>query len=122
MSCSIAASHEGATMWKQQLAMEEGLHFGFTSAANVCAATKMLSSGALAPNATVATVLLRHWSQVLINGPLAEGMRSKTFAKRDGRSGSTCCVSTDSKRWRCTIGIDGRHNPGTRRQGLTGYY
>jgi len=57
MSCSIAVSDEEATAWKQRLAIEEGLHVGFTAAANVCAASKMLSSGVLAPDATVATVL-----------------------------------------------------------------
>jgi cysteine synthase A len=57
MSCSIAVSDEEATKWKQRLAIEEGLHIGFTAAANVCAATKMLSSGVLSPNATVATAL-----------------------------------------------------------------
>jgi cysteine synthase A len=44
-------------VWKQRLATEEGLHVGFTAAANVCAASKMLSSGVFAPEATVATVL-----------------------------------------------------------------
>ena len=57
MSHSIAVSDEEATKWKQRLAIEEGLHVGFTAAANVCAASKMLSSGVLAPDATVATVL-----------------------------------------------------------------
>ena len=57
MSCSIAVSDEEVTTWKRRLAIEEGLHVGFTAAANVCAATKMLSSGVLASNATVATVL-----------------------------------------------------------------
>jgi len=57
MSHSVAVSDEEATTWKKRLAIEEGLHVGFTAAANVCAAIKMLSSGVLAPNATVATVL-----------------------------------------------------------------
>lgn len=57
MSCSIPVSDEEVTTWKRLLAIEEGLHVGFTSAANVCAAAKMLSSGVLAPHATVATVL-----------------------------------------------------------------
>ena len=57
MSCSIAVSDDEATVWKQRLATEEGLHVGFTAAANVCAASKMLSSGVFAPEATVATVL-----------------------------------------------------------------
>jgi cysteine synthase len=57
MSCSIAVSDDEATVWKQRLATEEGLHVGFTAAATVCAASKILSSGGLAPEATVATVL-----------------------------------------------------------------
>ena len=57
MSSSIAVSDEEVTAWKRRLAIDEGLYVGFTAAANVCAATKMLSSGVLAPNATVATVL-----------------------------------------------------------------
>jgi cysteine synthase len=57
MSHSVAVSDEEATTWKKRLAIEEGLHVGFTAAANVCAAIKMLASGVLAPNATVATVL-----------------------------------------------------------------
>jgi len=57
MSTSIAVSDEEAAIWKQRLATKEGLHVGFTAAANVCAAAKMLSSGVLKPNATVATVL-----------------------------------------------------------------
>jgi cysteine synthase A len=57
MSHSIAVSDEEAATWKQRLAVEEGLHVGFTAAANVCAATKILSSGVLTPTATVATVL-----------------------------------------------------------------
>jgi cysteine synthase A len=57
MSHSVAVSDEEATTWKKRLAIEEGLYVGFTAAANVCAAIKMLSSGVLAPNATVATVL-----------------------------------------------------------------
>jgi cysteine synthase A len=57
MTHSIAVSDEEAATWKRRLAIEEGLHVGFTAAANVCAATKMLSSGVLTPTATVATVL-----------------------------------------------------------------
>jgi len=57
MSISIAVSDEEAAIWKQRLAIKEGLHVGFTAAANVCAAAKMLSNGVLKPNATVATVL-----------------------------------------------------------------
>jgi cysteine synthase A len=57
MSLSIAVSDDEAVTWKRRLAIEEGLYVGFTAAANVCAAAKMLSSGMLPPDATVATVL-----------------------------------------------------------------
>ena len=56
-SHSVAVSDEEVTTWKRRLAVEEGLYAGFTAAANIGAATKMLSSGVLAPDATVATVL-----------------------------------------------------------------
>ncbi len=57
MSQSIAVSDDEAMAWKHKLDIEEGLHVGFTAAANVCAAAKLLSSGQLISNATVATVL-----------------------------------------------------------------
>ncbi|RTL59682.1 MAG: pyridoxal-phosphate dependent enzyme [Hyphomicrobiales bacterium] len=57
MSLSIAVSDDEAVSWKRRLAIEEGLYVGFTAAANVCAAAKLLASGSLAADATVATVL-----------------------------------------------------------------
>jgi cysteine synthase len=43
--------------WRRQLAVREGLYVGYSSAANVCAAAKLLRSGLLRESATVATVL-----------------------------------------------------------------
>jgi len=57
MSRSIAVTDEEATTWKRRLAVEEGLHVGFSAAANVCAAAKLLASGTLSSDSTVATIL-----------------------------------------------------------------
>jgi cysteine synthase A len=57
MSRSIAVTDEEATTWKRRLAVEEGLHVGFSAAANVCAAAKLLASGTLTSDSTVATIL-----------------------------------------------------------------
>jgi cysteine synthase A len=46
-----------ALAWKRCLAGEVGLHVGFSAAANVCAATKLLSTGAIPYDGTVATVV-----------------------------------------------------------------
>lgn len=43
--------------WRRRLAVREGLYVGYSSAANVCAAARLLGSGRLQPGATVATVL-----------------------------------------------------------------
>ncbi len=43
--------------WQRRLATMEGLYVGYSAAANVCAAAKLLASGRLAAEATVATVL-----------------------------------------------------------------
>jgi cysteine synthase A len=53
----LAVSDEEAARLRWSLADEEGLHVGFSSAANVCAAIKLLESGILGPSATVATIL-----------------------------------------------------------------
>jgi cysteine synthase len=57
MDEAIAVSDEEAEHWRTQLAIGEGLHVGYSAAANVCAASKVLRSGALAPDSVVATVL-----------------------------------------------------------------
>jgi len=57
MDMSLAVSDEDAELWRHRLAKEEGLYVGYSAAANVCAASALLSSGRLAENAIVATVL-----------------------------------------------------------------
>jgi cysteine synthase A len=53
----LAVSDDEATHYRQALGSREGLFVGYSAAANVCAAVHLLRSGALAPNATVATLL-----------------------------------------------------------------
>ena len=57
VSCCVAVSDDEAMVWKRRLAREEGLHVGFSAAANVCAAMKLISMGAIPTDGTVATVL-----------------------------------------------------------------
>jgi cysteine synthase A len=57
MDLSIAVSDAEAEAWRQRLAREEGLHVGFSAAANVCAAVRLLNSGRLSRDAVVATIL-----------------------------------------------------------------
>ena len=54
---TIAVSDEEASTWKKTLAHREGLHVGYSAAANVAAAAKLLSSGRLRSDAVVATIL-----------------------------------------------------------------
>jgi cysteine synthase A len=53
----LAVYDEEATEWRRLLATREGLHVGFSSGANVCAAARLLASGRLPPEATVVTIL-----------------------------------------------------------------
>jgi len=53
----IAISDEEATRFRRVLAEKEGLHVGYSAAANVCAAVKLVESSRLDEAATVATVL-----------------------------------------------------------------
>ena len=53
----LAVSDEEAAEWRRLLATREGLHVGFSSAANVCAAARLLAGGPLPPEATVVTIL-----------------------------------------------------------------
>ena len=53
----LGVSDEEASEYRRLLATTEGLYVGYSAAANVCAAAKLLASGSLAPEATVATVL-----------------------------------------------------------------
>ncbi|CAB3877102.1 hypothetical protein LMG26842_04156 [Achromobacter dolens] len=46
-----------AQEWRRLLAVREGLYVGYSAAANVCAAARLLRSGRLRADATVATVL-----------------------------------------------------------------
>jgi cysteine synthase A len=57
MDMSIAVTDDEAEIWKRKLAAQEGLDVGYSAAANVCAAAKLLQSGRLKENAVVATVL-----------------------------------------------------------------
>lgn len=57
MDASIAVSDEDAMHWRTRLAHEEGLYVGYSAAANVCAAIKVMDSGVLPPDALVVTLL-----------------------------------------------------------------
>jgi cysteine synthase A len=53
----LAVSDSEAGIFRGLLARREGLHVGFSSAANVCAAVKAIESGRLGESPTVVTVL-----------------------------------------------------------------
>jgi cysteine synthase A len=53
----VAVSDEEAIEWRRLLAVQEGLHVGFSSGANVCAAAKLLASSPLPSETTVVTIL-----------------------------------------------------------------
>ncbi|KPK65356.1 MAG: cysteine synthase [Gemmatimonas sp. SG8_38_2] len=53
----LAVTDEDATAYRRALAEKEGLHVGFSAAANVFAAVKLIESGGLGESPTVATVL-----------------------------------------------------------------
>ena len=57
MDLSISVTDEEAERWRRDLACREGLYVGYSGAANVCAASRLLKSGRLAKDAVVATVL-----------------------------------------------------------------
>jgi cysteine synthase A len=57
MDVSLAVTDAEAEAWRRRLAFEEGLHVGFSAAANVCAAASLLKSGRLGADAVVATIL-----------------------------------------------------------------
>jgi len=54
---TIPVSDGEALRYKQLLAEKEGLHVGFSSGANVCAAVKLMSAGRLGVSPTVVTIL-----------------------------------------------------------------
>lgn len=53
----LAVSDDEVTEFKRLLAHREGLHVGYSAAANVCAAVKLIASGQLGPSPSVATIL-----------------------------------------------------------------
>jgi cysteine synthase len=57
MDLSLTVTDAEVEHWHRQLAVMEGLYVGYSAAANVCAAVKLLKSGRLKVDATVATVL-----------------------------------------------------------------
>lgn len=57
MDLALAVTDTEAEDWRRRLAVTEGLHVGFSAAANVCAAARLLCSGRLGEDATVVTVL-----------------------------------------------------------------
>jgi cysteine synthase A len=57
MDFSVSVTDEEAERWRRSLATREGLHVGYSAAANVCACASMLASGRLPAEAVVVTVL-----------------------------------------------------------------
>jgi len=57
MDLSLTVTDAEVEDWHHRLAVGEGLYVGYSAAANVCAAAKLLASGRLGLDATVATVL-----------------------------------------------------------------
>lgn len=53
----LAVNNEEATCYRKLLAEKEGLYVGFSAAANVCAAVKLIENGLAGASPTVATVL-----------------------------------------------------------------
>jgi cysteine synthase A len=53
----LEVSDEEATDYRRLLAEKEGLHVGFSAAANVCAAAKLMDSGRLGSSPSVVTIL-----------------------------------------------------------------
>lgn len=54
---TFAVGDDEAEQWRGDLARLEGLYVGYSAAANVCAAARLLASGSLGDDAVVATVL-----------------------------------------------------------------
>lgn len=57
MDIGLTVTDAEVTHWHRELAVREGLYVGYSAAANVCAAAKLLSSGRLGGDSRVATVL-----------------------------------------------------------------
>ena len=57
MDLSIGVSDHEAVKWRRELGAVEGVYVGFSAAANVCAAARLLASGLVKSDAVIATVL-----------------------------------------------------------------
>ncbi|MCJ2059851.1 cysteine synthase family protein [Methylobacterium sp. J-048] len=57
MDLAVSVTDDEATRWRRLLATREGLHVGYSAAANVCAAAALLASGRLPADAVAVTVL-----------------------------------------------------------------
>ena len=57
MDLALAVSDDEAARWRRLLATREGLHVGYSAAANACAAASLLASGRLPEDAVAVTVL-----------------------------------------------------------------
>jgi len=57
MDISVPVTDEEVEPWRRLLATREGLHVGYSAAANVCAAAALLVDGRLPVDAIVVTVL-----------------------------------------------------------------
>lgn len=57
MDQSLSVTDDEVKDWHHRLGVLEGLHVGYSAAANVCAAAKLLRSGLLPDDAVVATML-----------------------------------------------------------------
>jgi cysteine synthase len=57
MDLSLPVTDQEVERWRRVLATQEGLHVGYSAAANVAAAAALLRSGRLAADATAVTVL-----------------------------------------------------------------
>jgi len=53
----LAVTSEEAAVWRQELARLEGLHVGYSAAANVCASVKLAKSGLVGTVPAIATIL-----------------------------------------------------------------
>lgn len=57
MDLGLEVSDDEVEFWRMRLAREEGVYVGYSAAANVCGAVKLLTSGKLPKEATVVTIL-----------------------------------------------------------------
>jgi cysteine synthase A len=57
MDLSLPVTDDEVECWRRLLATREGLHVGYSAAANVCGCSALLASGRLRADAVVVTVL-----------------------------------------------------------------